>query len=647
MKLNDIESKRLLPAFSREQADWICNALDVFVKAVDDRLSVLSSPFTLEAIHALTDEELQLWFEQFKLAKYYPDLPREYRDRILYDEIRLFNMLGTKPAVEALCKYIFADFETTVSIIDNLAFDDTGTLVDASAKDLYDAIVNIPDSSFGNDETQIRRIFENLKKFGRASQKLRKLILETDSDVEMSLLAVDSHISTGVCDDSDVGKEIDVHAIYTNSLTCYTHKYDYVLNKYIVRQGAQTVAYSESAFYMQDEYLGIIRGFERIYIKTIDYAIAFSGNITDQSTVQIKNVRDLLSYGLKDAKAVVDYTKTFPDKILRYNNDGMVYTNKSGIDIMNTGLTTGEWKISESNIRVDDDVVDAYCDTRYARSAVRVTAYAWHESKWLTLSKLHENLCTLYQMTQVDIWNASTAHKCSLAYQASQQEPGIPGYYFVLDDGSGSPVEQWFSRQELEAAGYQLTPIYAIFSRSAAYQSADSTVASGATLNVYSEGGTETLDGDQTKDYVIVDFRKSDGTSAVTDDLSVMNVCLFCNSDGKVYIHNGDYSNKTWNKIICEIRDIFVFWALTDHTNVTMSPGSSRMLWNSNGVSDFSSMPNLVNGTITVTGLYNANGERVLSNNVNVYYYSQNNGILIDAFDTITFARVEFTITLS
>lgn len=187
MKLNDIASRRLLPQMQNgepeERLNWMCQAFDVFVKSTDERKIALSAPVSLSAIAALTDGELQQMYAEFGLATYYPDLPRHSRDQMMFDQIKYYRKLGTTDAVYALLRYIFGDNPISLTIVDNLAFDAEGVLVDESLLDMYDVYVNISNPTLG--EFELSRIFANLNKFGRNSQKLRGLVLQYINDSEI------------------------------------------------------------------------------------------------------------------------------------------------------------------------------------------------------------------------------------------------------------------------------------------------------------------------------------------------------------------------------------------------------------------------------------------------------------------------------
>lgn len=182
MRLSNIKSLDLLPQTTgiADRLQWVCDAFDIFIKDAGVRRLALAAPLTLESIQALTDEELQEYYKELNLATYYPDIPRDSRERFLYEEIVQYRKLGTVSAIQALLQYIFGHNPISLTIIDNLAFDEDGVLTDESLLNLYDAYINIDNPTLSNFE--LSRIFSNITKFGRTSQKLRGIVLNFEND---------------------------------------------------------------------------------------------------------------------------------------------------------------------------------------------------------------------------------------------------------------------------------------------------------------------------------------------------------------------------------------------------------------------------------------------------------------------------------
>lgn len=209
MKLETLDSRMILPSTFVEDGEipvmerlaWACAAFDIFVKGVDARRLVLSAPYSLESIQALTDDELQQYYKEFGLATYYPDISRNARNLMLYDEQRLYHKLGTKAAVEALVQYIFGDNPITLEITDNLAFGADGQMISESLLNLYDATITAEIASL--DRFQLARIFDNITKFNRDTQQLRNIIIRYESEQTLHFTMVPNDTAC-IFYDSDV-----------------------------------------------------------------------------------------------------------------------------------------------------------------------------------------------------------------------------------------------------------------------------------------------------------------------------------------------------------------------------------------------------------------------------------------------------------
>lgn len=183
MRLSDLKSERLIPFQAHNEDEesiearlsWVCNAFDDFVHTIDARRLALAAPYSLDAIRAMTDAELQQYFLEFGIAKYYPDIARSAREMMLYNEMRYFRKLGTVAALEAMVQYIFGENPIDLTLKDCLAFDENGVLTDASLYDLYDVIITAENPVLGAFE--LGRISANLTRFNRTTQKLRAITM--------------------------------------------------------------------------------------------------------------------------------------------------------------------------------------------------------------------------------------------------------------------------------------------------------------------------------------------------------------------------------------------------------------------------------------------------------------------------------------
>ena len=179
MKLKDVESKELLPSWA-VNAEWLQNGLDLAVSSISTRIPGMGAPFTLEAVKALSDEELEALYDQIGIVKYYPDLSRSTRESFIFEIYTNARYLGTPAVVEKLIKYIFDGQPVNVTIHDNLAFDSSGSLVDSSLLDTYDIELNIPVANL--PALVLSRLYENLYNLVRNTQKLRAVEFTFDDE---------------------------------------------------------------------------------------------------------------------------------------------------------------------------------------------------------------------------------------------------------------------------------------------------------------------------------------------------------------------------------------------------------------------------------------------------------------------------------
>ena len=182
MKLSNVESKQLLPRFASKIA-WLMDALDSIIKPISQRVKSIDAPLTMESIEACTDVELEALYNQYGVAKYYPDLSRQTRNKMLYEMCRIYRYLGTPKSIETLCNYIFDGVQLNVKVLDNLAFDTDGNLIDESLLDTFDIQVEpyIPVL----DEYTNTRILANIIRFSRNSQALRDIIYDFPETFEL------------------------------------------------------------------------------------------------------------------------------------------------------------------------------------------------------------------------------------------------------------------------------------------------------------------------------------------------------------------------------------------------------------------------------------------------------------------------------
>jgi hypothetical protein len=178
MKLSELESMKLLPRFA-EGYEFACDALDEWMKQRVSFKDALESPWTLEGIAALSEDDLQAAYKIYSTADYYPDLPRADRNRFLFEQIVNIRKLGTIEAVKALMRYIYPGMSVTID--DTIAFDDNGNVIDSSLLHCYDLHINLdltqlPDYVMG-------RVSDNIRRFMRATAALHSIAYEAGVEI--------------------------------------------------------------------------------------------------------------------------------------------------------------------------------------------------------------------------------------------------------------------------------------------------------------------------------------------------------------------------------------------------------------------------------------------------------------------------------
>lgn len=176
MKLSELESLKLMPRFA-EAYTWACKAFDEWISQTHTRADALSIPWSLEGIAALSDEELINAYEVYSKIPYFSDLPREYRNRILFTQMISLQKGITLEVLRDIFEYISPSPIHLATIDDTLAFDEIGNLVDEDYLHLYN--INFYESEGNLSAITIERIISTLKKFMRASAKLNKLDLNS------------------------------------------------------------------------------------------------------------------------------------------------------------------------------------------------------------------------------------------------------------------------------------------------------------------------------------------------------------------------------------------------------------------------------------------------------------------------------------
>lgn len=173
MKLNDAKTSEFLTQWA-EAGKYLTDGLDDILHYANGRIDGLPAPVTLESCIALTDDEQMAMFEQFGLAKYYPDISHERRAWMLWMQNLLWRKLGTPKALETLCMYLFDDVTVHLEVKDNGAWDSLGNLTDEDLLDVFDAELTI--DSLNLPSEMLERVKANIIRFVRNQEWMRAFV---------------------------------------------------------------------------------------------------------------------------------------------------------------------------------------------------------------------------------------------------------------------------------------------------------------------------------------------------------------------------------------------------------------------------------------------------------------------------------------
>ena len=173
MKLNDAKTSEFLTQWA-EAGRFLTDGLDDILHYANGRIDGLPAPVTLESCIALTDDEQMAMFEQFGLAKYYPDISHERRAWMLWMQNLLWSKLGTPKALETLCMYLFDDVTVHLEVKDNGAWDALGNLTDEDLLDVFDAELTI--DSLNLPSEMLERVKANIIRFVRNQEWMRAFV---------------------------------------------------------------------------------------------------------------------------------------------------------------------------------------------------------------------------------------------------------------------------------------------------------------------------------------------------------------------------------------------------------------------------------------------------------------------------------------
>lgn len=193
MRTDNIQSSKLLPGFAHG-ASFCAVAFDSIGREISSRAISLAAPLTFESTMALTDGEMQEMYDMYGIAKYYPDISKERRSWLLVMQNRYWRRLGTPTALETLVQYLFDDVTIRLTVVDNLAFNSHGTLVNGDLLDTYDAVIE-PEEPAVTEEIN-SRLYANLVRFSRNSQQLRGVTYHFDAYIDMPVCVKGQNVYT-------------------------------------------------------------------------------------------------------------------------------------------------------------------------------------------------------------------------------------------------------------------------------------------------------------------------------------------------------------------------------------------------------------------------------------------------------------------
>lgn len=105
MKTNELNSFSLMPSFAAYY-EFACKVLDYWMAQNWMRAKVLTAPWSLDALNALTDEELINLYKIYSVLPYYPELDKENRIQLLYLQNTLRQRTTTEYAIKQIIKYL-------------------------------------------------------------------------------------------------------------------------------------------------------------------------------------------------------------------------------------------------------------------------------------------------------------------------------------------------------------------------------------------------------------------------------------------------------------------------------------------------------------------------------------------------------------
>lgn len=171
-----------MPSFAGNYA-FACKALDAWMSGSWTRANVFGSPWSLEAIRALTDEELEAQYKLYSVLPYYPDLDRENRNQLLYLQNALRQRTTCADSMQQIIRYLANGtfYRVIITISGDFLYDIT----------LYSDYINFSDDIY-------KSIINACRELVRPSQQLlifdaHTYEMDVDSDVwALAIVGIES-----------------------------------------------------------------------------------------------------------------------------------------------------------------------------------------------------------------------------------------------------------------------------------------------------------------------------------------------------------------------------------------------------------------------------------------------------------------------
>lgn len=177
------------------------------------------------------------------------------------------------------------------------------------------------------------------------------------------------------------------------------------------------------------------------------------------------------------------------------------------------------------------------------------------------------------------------------------------------------------------------------YSRSASYQSSNSTLQTSVYTSIYEPGSNNVVAGDTHKDYEIIGMWNAAGAELDYNRIGLS--CFLVSGNPRIRIINKRSSSVSWNHIEYKAHNVFRFYNSDDRADYTLK--GMKAGCNRNGIGTIERTPN---ETYTIVGVYMADGTKIPTpTDLEVSYASGLRQIKISTQYEHTFAYVDVVVT--